>query len=184
MNVETDSTLAGLAARVEQVEARLTALEAADQGASPEPPSAGAAAGDGGLDPERFWALHGLQQRLGEPGGVLFTGSVLAPTGNHYVWQQAGLTDDLLDDAWPDVADALGALGHPTRLGLLQAVLNGWNSTAELAQVDEVGTTGQLHHHLRPLLAAGWLHSPRRGRYEIPAARVVPLLAIVEAVRR
>ena len=44
--------------------------------------------------------------------------------------------------------------------------------------------THQLHHHLRQLVAAGWLASTRRGHYEVPAARVVPLLVTVLAAHR
>lgn len=47
----------------------------------------------------------------------------------------------------------------------------------------DIGYTGQLHHHLRQLVAAGWLQSAGRGRYRVPAQRVVPLLAIVAAAR-
>jgi hypothetical protein len=44
---------------------------------------------------------------------------------------------------------------------------------------NEVGTTGQIYHHLRQLTGAGWLHTTGRGRYEVPPGRVVPLLVAV-----
>ena len=69
------------------------------------------------------------------------------------------------------------------RLRLAQLVLQGTETTAELAADADLGTTGQLHHHLRQLVAAGWLQSAGRGRYRVPAQRVVPLLAIVAAAR-
>jgi hypothetical protein len=45
-------------------------------------------------------------------------------------------------------------------------------------------TTGQLYHHLRQLVAAGWLRTSLRGRYAVPADRIVPLLALLAAARR
>ena len=73
----------------------------------------------------------------------------------------------------------LDALSHPVRLRLLQQVLNGTATTAELADDETLGTTGQLHHHLRALVAAGWLTSTGRGRWSIPAPRIIPLLVVV-----
>jgi hypothetical protein len=51
-------------------------------------------------------------------------------------------------------------------------------------ELDVVGTSGQLYHHLRPLLGAGWLCQAARGRYEVPHDRVVPLLVVVAATGR
>ena len=101
------------------------------------------------------------------------------PGGEHVEWQQAAPTDDLLATDWDVAADTLAALGHPVRLRLLREVLRGSRTTAELGEVEGLGTTGQLHHHLRLLVAAGWLRSASRGRYDVPVARVVPLLAVL-----
>ncbi|MFJ4971904.1 ArsR/SmtB family transcription factor [Streptomyces sp. NPDC088755] len=175
--------------RVAELERRLTALERQDR----ESPRLG----DGD-----FWALSGLKQQLaglGEAaadGGVLFTGAVRLPTGESYEWQYGALTAGLLgaegaeggdgedrpDDA-SATADALAALGHPVRLRLLREILGGRRTAAELAALDAVGTTGQIYHHLRQLTGAGWLHTAGRGRYEVPAARVVPLLVVLTAAR-
>ncbi|MCX4508639.1 hypothetical protein OG402_17600 [Streptomyces anulatus] len=57
------------------------------------------------------------------------------------------------------------------------------SAAAELAALDEAGTTGQIYHHLRQLTGAGWLHAAGRGRYEIPPVRVVPLLVVLTAAR-
>lgn len=69
------------------------------------------------------------------------------------------------------------------RLRLLREILGGLRTAAELAALDEAGTTGQIHHHLRQLTGAGWLHAAGRGRYEIPPVRVVPLLVVLTAAR-
>ncbi|WP_411081457.1 ArsR/SmtB family transcription factor [Streptomyces sp. cmx-18-6] len=167
--------------RVAELERRLTALERQDR----ESPRLG----DGD-----FWALSGLKQQLAEAGeagadgGVLFTGAVRLPTGEQYEWQYGAFTGTLLEEEGEDgpddrtaVADSLAALGHPVRLRLLREILGGRRTVAELAALDAVGTTGQIYHHLRQLTGAGWLHTTGRGRYEVPGARVVPLLVVLTA---
>ncbi len=133
------------------------------------------------LDPERFWALSGLKARIGSRSAVLFVGSVDLPGGRSYVWQQAFDVGRMRELDLAPAAKALAALGHPLRLQLLRAVLKGVNNTAELSETEGVGTTGQLYHHLRQLVAAGWLTASGRGRYEVPAGRVIPLLVAIAA---
>ncbi|WP_030547654.1 helix-turn-helix transcriptional regulator [Streptomyces albus] len=132
-----------------------------------------------------FWALDGLKAQLSEAGaesgGVLFTGSVRLPTGEQYEWQYGLPTEELLAGAWEDAAEAFAALGRPVRLRLLREILGGRRTAAELTELAEVGTTGQVYHHLRQLTAAGWLRSSGRAGYEVPAGRVVPLLVALAA---
>ena len=130
----------------------------------------------------KFWALEGLRERLDdEAGDVMLLGAVGLPTGETFDWQQSASVATLFEREWRDAADAISAVGHPVRLAILHAVLSGSRSTAELAHLPELGTTGQLHHHLRLMLAAGWLQNAGRGRYEVPAPRVVPLLTVLAA---
>ncbi len=114
---------------------------------------------------------------------MLFTGAVRLPTGERYDWQHGALTSDLLAYEWPDAAESFAALGHPVRLRLLREITGGRRTAAELAELDDIGTTGQIYHHLRQLTAAGWLHNTGRGRHEVPAGRVVPLLVALAAAR-
>ncbi|WP_225855074.1 ArsR/SmtB family transcription factor [Micromonospora noduli] len=163
-----EERLAALEAQVATLTERLTATP-------PTPPA-----------PEgSFWALDGLKQRLPADGtgAVLYTGSVRV-ADQHYDWQYGRTVDDLLAADWTELASTLSALAHPVRLRLLREVLGGRQSTSELAEIEELGTTGQLHHHLRQITAAGWLRSAGRGRYAVPAERVVPLLAILTAAAR
>ncbi|MGH8869118.1 MAG: ArsR/SmtB family transcription factor [Actinomycetes bacterium] len=170
-----------LVARVRRLEERLSAVE----GAEPSGPGDVQSRPDlGVLDAEKFWALRGLKARAGERGAVLFTGSVWLPTGEAAEWQQGATTESLLDGDWDGLADVLAALGHPVRLLLVREVLRGTRTVAELGNVEGLGTSGQVYHHVRQLVAAGWLRSTGRGRYEVPAARVVPLLATVAAAQR
>lgn len=131
-----------------------------------------------------LWALEGLQERVEDPGAVLLVGHVELPDGRRAQWQLGAVTDDLLGADWTEEVDVLVALGHPVRLRLLQRVLGGATTVAELVDTDGVGTSGQVYHHLRQLTAAGWLRALGGGRYEVPVARVVPLLAVVLAGRR
>lgn len=138
---------------------------------------------------DTFWALEGLRDRApAERGGVvLYTGFVDLPTGEHYEWQQAHPVDEVMDrdlgQDWSAAATSLAALGHPVRLLLLHAILHGTRTAAELAELDGVGTTGQIYHHLRQLTAAGWLRTTARGQYAVPPERVVPLIAVLAASR-
>ncbi|BCY13516.1 helix-turn-helix transcriptional regulator [Actinoplanes sp. L3-i22] len=133
---------------------------------------------------ETFWALEGLRAKVADTtGGVLFTGTVDLPTGEHYDWQYGRMLDDLLEIDWTETAPVLSAVGHPVRLRLLQKIISGTRGAAELAEDTELGTTGQVYHHLRQLVSAGWLRTLARGQYTIPGERVVPLLVILAATR-
>ncbi|MFF5257754.1 ArsR/SmtB family transcription factor [Actinomadura viridis] len=168
-----------LAERIARLEERMARLEGA------EPPAPAAQAGEHQVaGPDAFWALEALKERADDAGAVLFTGTVTLPSGEHYEWQQGHPAADLLADDWSQAADALTALAHPVRLLLLREILHGARTTAELAAHERLGTTGQLYHHLRQLVAAGWLRTTARGRYAVPGERVVPILTVLAAARR
>ncbi|MEV4280778.1 ArsR/SmtB family transcription factor [Actinoplanes xinjiangensis] len=163
--------LAALEQRVAELEQRFESREGPDRPA-PTP------------DAELFWALEGLVSRVDDPGAVLITGHVTLPDGRAARWQESAGTRELLDGDWTQQVAALAALAHPARIRLLQRILHGAGTAAELTQVDGIGTSGQVYHHLRQLVAAGWLHTRGGGRYEVPAARVVPLLTLLLGARR
>lgn len=139
------------------------------------------------LDPGSFWALEGLKERQPD-GAVLFTGAVTLPTGEHYEWQAGLPASSLLDVDWsdsaPELSSVLAALGHPVRLLLLGLILTGTRTVAELQNHDALGTSGQLYHHIRQLVSAGWLRATTRGSYAVPPDRTIPLLTILTAARR
>jgi DNA-binding transcriptional ArsR family regulator len=157
--------------RLAELEARVARLEEASTGAP-------VAASD---STATFWALEGLKERLPDPGGVLFTGAVTLEDGRRAEWQQAYPRDAVLDSLG-DQAAALSALAHPVRLLILREMLRGERGAAELGAHERLGTSGQTYHHLRQLVAAGWLRSTGRGRYAVPAERVIPLLVALAAV--
>jgi Helix-turn-helix domain len=182
----TEGDPADLATRLAALEERVRRLEPAPDG--PPRPAPPAGPEGGGAQPsvrERFWVLEGLKERLGAgDGAVLFAGAVPLPAGGWYEWQWGMATDALLEADWSNLSAALAALGHPVRLLLLRQVLSGAGTVAELQERVELGTSGQLYHHLRQLVGAGWLQVAARGRYAVPPDRVVPLLVVLAAARR
>ena len=168
---------------IQDLAMRVDSLENATAEALPE----WAASDSTALTPkDEFWALSGLKARLGEhptteKGAVALVGAVTLPTGAPVAWQQTAGTAGLFEVEWEGRAAAFAALGHPVRLELLRHILSGVHATAELASIESLGTTGQLHHHLRQLLASGWLKQSGRGSYEVPPARMVPLLVCLVA---
>ncbi|MEU7581920.1 helix-turn-helix domain-containing protein [Streptomyces sp. NPDC041068] len=160
--------------RVAELERRMAELESA----GPAAPAVGE--GD-------FWALDALKARHpvsdDADGAVLFTGAVRVPTGHRYEWQYGQLTETVFEGDWSELADSFAALGNPVRLRLLREILGGLRTAAELAGLEDIGTTGQIYHHLRQLTGAGWLHTTERGRYQVPVGRVVPLLVVLTAAR-
>ncbi|PZQ89819.1 MAG: ArsR family transcriptional regulator [Leifsonia xyli] len=140
-------------------------------------------------DADGFWALGGLRSRLDqhpdtEGGAVMIVGSLTLPDGGPVAWQQGAGTSGMFETDWSEYAATLTSLAHPVRLELLRHIASGVHATAELAELAALGTTGQLHHHLRQLIAAGWVRQSGRGSYEVPAARVVPLLACLVGAQR
>lgn len=130
---------------------------------------------------DALWALEGLRARAPEGGAVLYTGVVDLPAGGTVQWQYERAASEVFKQDWAEQTVVLAALGHPVRLQILHAVLHGTVTVAALVEALESGTSGQVYHHLKELTAAGWLTSGKRGVYEVPAARIVPLLAILVA---
>lgn len=181
MDDETAAQLRALEDRVAALERAATAAAANPDAALPDAAASDAPA-PGGADPDTFWALDGLTRRAGGPGSsgaVMVVGDVTTPAGETARWQYALTTDDVLAADWADVAPVLAALGHPVRLALLRAVLDGTRTARDLAAAVDVGSTGQVYHHLRQLQAAGWLRTAAGGEHVVPAERLVPLLTTV-----
>ncbi|WP_426450150.1 ArsR family transcriptional regulator [Paenibacillus sp. S-38] len=79
-------------------------------------------------------------------------------------------------------ARILGAIGHKQRLDILRTVLQEPRTGGELVERLNMGTTGQLYHHIKALLGADLLvQEERGGRYAVPAHRRLPLLLLLAA---
>lgn len=167
-------TLLELSERLHLVEKRLTALES--------PPAPEPQAVDQG---DIFWALEGLKQReQHSAGSVLMTGAVRVPRGHRAQWQMQVAAQEIFETDFASRADSLSALAHPVRLQLLQRLLTDASTVEEIREAGDFGTSGQVYHHLRQLVAAGWVTSLGSSRYEVPPARIVPLLVMLMGADR
>ena len=130
---------------------------------------------------EKLWALNYLEKHAPESGTVVYAGTVNVEIIGHYVWQVSLPTETVLQQPWKEAAPMLAALAHPVRLDILKRIVEGKRTSHELSELEGLGTTGQLYHHLKELQAAGWIKAEGRGTYRVVAERVIPLLAIVLA---
>lgn len=167
-----EENLLELSERLHLVEKRLTALEPATS-----------------LDPrlvvrgDILGALEGLEQRVQHSvGSVLMTGAVTVPRGHRAQSQMQVAAHELFEIDFASRAASLSALAHPVRLQLLQRLLTDASTVEEVREAGDFGTSGQVYHHLRQLVAADWVTSLGSSRYEVPPDRIVPLLVILMAV--
>ena len=113
---------------------------------------------------------------------MAFGGTATDADGAPLSWPINRPAEDLVSTDWAASVPALAALGHPSRMQILQLVAAGRARTAaELAHAEGLGTTGQIYHHLRQLVAGGWLRVTTRGQHQVPAERLVPLLVVLAA---
>ncbi|MBU5423449.1 winged helix-turn-helix domain-containing protein [Cellulomonas hominis] len=163
------------------LEQRVARLEAA-AGIAQDPPRDPGGRTPAPADDDPFWALNALREVATGRGAVLYTGTVTLDA-DPVEWQLGLPVDAILDRDWEtsSAPTALAALGHPARLRFLQEIARGRDTVARLAELDGVGTTGQIYHHLSQLQAVGWVQQTRRGAYAIPPDRLVPLLTVVLA---
>ena len=160
--------------RLDDLERRLALLEDAAAPGAPPPPSAGGT----------WWLLDHLaarpHEREGVRGTIAYGGTAATPGAGPVSWQVEHPVADLLDVDLGAAAPVLAALGHPVRLEILRRLLLGARTVADLQQIPGTGTTGQIHHHLRALSAAGLVLAARNDFSLVPA-RVIPLLVVLAA---
>ena len=117
---------------------------------------------------DQFWLLREVRDRHPD-GAVMFGGTATLPAG-----EVAGSGACRRTRSWNRTGNRQRVCSTPCPIpsgcSSLQRVLNGTTSTAELAEDESLGTTGQLHHHLRALVAAGLADLHRPGPVERPGA--------------
>jgi DNA-binding transcriptional ArsR family regulator len=101
--------------------------------------------------------------------------------GRSVVWQMERPWDEVTGQDPAAVAGVLSALGNPVRVRILTTLVQGPASTGDLGERVAEGTSGQLFHHLKELLACGVVHQPQRGTYALRPQHVLPLLAVLSA---
>lgn len=118
----------------------------------------------------------------GEAGKVYYSGQYRGTKGL-YRWEpQERSIDQLLNADGDKTARVLAALGHIQRIDILRSVLQEPLTGAELVERLNMGTTGQLYHHIKALLGADLLvQEERGGKYSLPPHRTLPLLLLLSA---
>lgn len=115
-----------------------------------------------------------------EIGRVVYSG--VGPWADHaVVWQMERAWDEVVDHEPESIARTFSALASPVRVRIIGALVDGPATTAVLAERIDAGTSGQLFHHLKDLLAAGLVHQPQRGVYTLRAQHILPILAALSA---
>lgn len=128
----------------------------------------------------RIEALEGRRETASaERGFVEYGGSV--DFGGPVDWTIRYSAAAVVDLPAQARVDVLAALGHPVRRALVEAMLDGPRTGAELAEAVGLTSQGQLYHHVRALSSAKVVEQHGRGAYRIPAPKLVPLLIIMTA---
>lgn len=117
-----------------------------------------------------------------EMGSIFYSGRYQSG-GIGYRWEpQERSTEQLIDTDSDKMSRVLAALGNKQRLDILRTLLKGPLSGAELVEQLQMGTTGQLYHHLKALLGANLVIQDKGGRYTIPSERILPFLLLLTGV--
>jgi len=117
----------------------------------------------------------------GHAGLVTYLG-VYASGGHQSNWINEISADKLLELIESNAAvKVLACIGNNDRLNMLLALLRAPRTVAQLVEECGYNTTGQVYHHLKPLLAADLVaedtHS--RGRYVIQPHRVQGIIMLL-----
>ncbi|MCL2546315.1 MAG: helix-turn-helix domain-containing protein [Oscillospiraceae bacterium] len=121
----------------------------------------------------------------GNSGAITYLG-VFASGGRQSNWitKQAS-TDNLLALIESNVATkVLACIGNNDRLNMLLALLRAPRTVAQLVEQCGYNTTGQVYHHLKPLLAADLVveDSNNRGSYIVQPHRVQGIIMLLAGI--
>lgn len=120
-------------------------------------------------------------------GRVMHLG-VFSSGGRQSTWAgQETPVEDLLALIENDMAGrVLACIGNNDRLRLLLAILRAPRTVAELVEDCDFSSTGQVYHHLKPLIAADLVtedsENEGRGKYVIQPHRVSGILILLAGI--
>ncbi|MBQ8510505.1 MAG: helix-turn-helix transcriptional regulator [Clostridia bacterium] len=131
-----------------------------------------------------------LQQECGKSGqsGLITYMGVFTSGGRQSNWIRSAVsTDDLLPLIENRTAEqVLACIGSNDRLNLLLAILRKPRTVAELVSDCGFSSTGQVYHHLKPLIAADLVfedsENEGKGRYAIRPHRVQGLIMLLAGI--
>ncbi|MGO1592241.1 MAG: ArsR/SmtB family transcription factor [Ancrocorticia sp.] len=81
-------------------------------------------------------------------------------------------------------ANDISALGHPIRLHICELTAGEPVSVKELVEKLNMGTTGQVYHHLRTLLDFEWVQNAGRSSYRLNPDRAESLAIILSVIKK
>ncbi len=130
--------------------------------------------------------LDRLENTCGETGSsgrITYLG-VFASGGRQSTWMRHSVnTDDLLALIENRTAEkVLACVGSNDKLNMLLAILRHPRTVAELVSDCGFTSTGQVYHHLKPLLAADLIAQDKRGSYIIQPHRVQGLIMLLAGI--
>lgn len=177
----------------EQVEALLKLLSEKQQKAAPpeNAPPENQKSGDVYImrdmhpDPHLSALMEDLCVKAGEKNtsGLMSYLGVYRADGNQSNWIRHEVpVEDLFSLVESGVAEkVLACIGSANRLALLLEILRGPKTVAELVEKCGFTSTGQVYHHLKPLLAAD-LFDEEKGRYKIKPHRVQGIIMLLAGI--
>ncbi|MGD6901209.1 ArsR family transcriptional regulator [Bacillus infantis] len=108
---------------------------------------------------------------------ISYSGTITTDKGGRK-WKPASKTlGEVLAPDSGGLANILSSLGHKQRIEMIKSLLQEPKNSAELVKELGMGTTGQLYHHMKPLMHAGIIEQKERGgSYSISADKILPIL--------
>lgn len=123
----------------------------------------------------------------GETGKVTYLG-VFESNNWRFSWIKHGAnTDDLLSlIETGNAGKVLNCIGNNDRMNILLTLLKKPMTVAELVKTGKYGSTGQVYHHLKPLIAADFLAEDKdleKGTYKVQASKVQGIIMFLAGIQ-
>ena len=131
-----------------------------------------------------------LENECGEKGNtgrVTYVG-VFSSGGRQSTWcKNSRNTDNLLELIETGMAEkVLKCIGNNDRLNILLSILRKPMTVAELVTNGGYGSTGQVYHHLKPLITADLItedkHSETKGKYVVQPHKVQGIIMLLAGI--
>lgn len=118
--------------------------------------------------------------------GLITYLGIYASGGRQSNWiRNAVPTEDLLSLIESGIANkVLACIGNATRLSILLEILRGPKTVATLVEKCGLGSTGQVYHHMKPLLAADIITEDpnQKGAYIVQPHRVQGIIMLLAGI--
>ncbi len=141
-------------------------------------------------NPHVMALLDSLENKVGRKGmtGAITYIGVYASGGRQSTWIRKEINIDgllrLIEDR--SAERVLACIGNNDRLNLLLALLRRPMTVAQLVTECGYNSTGQVYHHLRPLIAANLVmedeHDDGKGRYVVVSHRVQGIIMLLAGI--